>query len=94
VRGRVGWPQVETLGPFSSREKVPTDEGTTARQESLVNVSPLFVAHPQLPELIPATQIAAFAYELISQLSDTTSNSGLVHSMRIVTSFPTLQDLI
>ena len=61
MRGRVGWPQVETLGPFSSREKVPTDEGTTERQESLVNVSPLFVAHPQSPELIQPRE-GAFDY--------------------------------
>src|SRR5580658_9020331 len=42
---------------------------------------------------ISATQSVARAYELISQLSDTSSNSGLVHSIRIVTSFPPLHDL-
>jgi len=43
---------LESLGPFSSREKVPTDKDTTQRQEGLVNVGPFFVAHAQAPELI------------------------------------------
>jgi hypothetical protein len=34
-RGRAGATLLETLGPFSSREKVPTDEGTGERQTQL-----------------------------------------------------------
>ena len=48
---------------------------------------------PLSPRSNSTIQSAAFAYELISQLSDTSSNSGVVHSIGLLPPFPTLHDL-
>ncbi len=43
------------LYPISSQE-APADQSATQGQERLVNVCPLFVTHPQSPELVQPSE--------------------------------------
>src|SRR5579864_4796220 len=55
VGGTRGWVNVLRLTfttPPNRPQEAPADQSATQGQERLVNVRPLFVAHPQSPKLI------------------------------------------
>jgi hypothetical protein len=91
--------RISTRHPISSQE-APADQSATQGQECLVNVRPLFVAHPQPPELIqpgegpfhdpsPSPQSAAmFGVALRKKRDDASVTQTLPDGLRVIARVP------